>query len=154
MSIVTIEVEPLQIIIASKDEHYKQNLERYFNDYYPFVDVFLVNTITEALTYFDDKPPFKFLIRKPLNPLDKEEIDNCKVTEVRDINLRLVLFQQKHKQAIKALNKNTIHYLKKEKHLFKGMHTNAVLAMLKHSGFKHRFYRVLAHGSSLCSSEF
>lgn len=149
MSIINI--TPLQIIIASHDEDYKTNLEYYFNNYYPFAEVFLVNTITEALTYFNDKPPFKFLIRKPQKILDKEEVDNCKTTEFRDINLRLVLFQNKHKKAVKAINKNTIRYLKKEKHLFKGMNTYTVLAMLKHQGIKHRFYRLLSHSSSFFS---
>lgn len=94
MSILTIEIPSLQIIIASEDEYYKQNLESYFNDYYPFVDVFLVKTITEALAYFDDKPPFKFLIRKPSKALNKEDIENCKTTEFRNINLRLIIFQK------------------------------------------------------------
>lgn len=151
MSIVTLEITSLQIIIASENEHYKHNLKNYFNTYYPFVDVFLVNTIIEALSYFNDKPPFKFLIRNPTKPLDKEEVNNCKVTEIRDINLRLVLFQYKHNKAIKAINKNTIRYLKQEKHLFKKMNVYAVLAMLKHQGIKHRFYKVLAHGSGVFS---
>ncbi|WP_452601930.1 hypothetical protein [Pontimicrobium sp. MEBiC06410] len=149
MSIVTIEIDPLQIIIASEDAQYKKNLECYFNNYYPFVDVFLVKTTTEALAYFNDKPPFKFLIRKPEIPLSKADLKNCKATEIRDVNLRLVVFQNQHKKAVKTINKKTIRYLKQEKHLFIGISTFAVLGMLEHKGLKHRFYKFLAHASSV-----
>lgn len=124
-------VTSIQILVVSEDRAYKKSLKSYLNICFPKVDVVLIEDLIGSLRFLDEKPPFKLLIRKPTKGISIEEINNCMLVEQKDINLRVVVFQNNHKGLIKVLNNNSIKFLKKEKNLFSGMKTKSVLKLLE-----------------------
>ena len=130
MHVVTI--KPIQIIIASQNQFYKKSLKHYFSKNFPFYDVYLTENLLEALEFFNDKPPFKLLIRKPKKPLNLDDIENHRQLEKKDVNLRAIIIQKKHREQIKQLNRETIKYLKTEKEMFLFTRTYCVLMLFKY----------------------
>jgi hypothetical protein len=121
--------EKIQCIIISEDINYKTKVKAFLNSHTD-TEIILTNTLTEALAYLNEKPPFKLLIRKHNKPLDEEEIENCRNVVQRDMNFRIVIFQKEHKNLIMLLNLSSLRYMQYEKGLFAKMKLKTVLKRL------------------------
>ena len=95
------------------------------------MNIVLVKDLSGALSFLDEKPPFKLLIRKPDKPLDLEDIANCYKVAKRDLNLRLVVFQKEYEKLLENLNNDTIQFLQESMGLFKNMKRTSVIKTLK-----------------------
>ena len=123
--------EPIQCIICSEDAHYRNSLKLHLEESHLNMEIVLVKDLLGALSYLDESPPFKLLIRKPDKPLGVEDIANCHAVAKRDLNLRILVFQKEHKKLLKELNDDTIHFLQENKGLFSGMKKTSVLNALE-----------------------
>ena len=121
--------ETIQCIIISEDANYKTKVKAFLNTH-TNTEIILTNTLMEALAYLNEKPPFKLLIRKHDNPIDEEEIENCKRVVQRDMNFRILVFQKEHKNLVMLLNLSSIRYAKEELKLFEGLKLKTVLKRL------------------------
>ena len=121
----------MQCIICSEDAHYRNSLKLHLEESHPNMEIVLVKDLLGALSYLDESPPFKLLIRKPDKPLGVEDIANCHTVAKRDLNLRVLVFQKEHKKLLEELNDDTIHFLQENKGLFSGMKKASVLNALE-----------------------
>ena len=121
--------EKIQCIIISEDANYKIKVQTFLNKH-TNTEVILTNTLMEALKYLNDKPPFKLLIRKHNKPLDEEELENCRNVVHRDMNFRILVFQNLHKDITMLLNLSSLRYMQYEKGLFANMKLKRVLKRL------------------------
>jgi len=121
--------EKIQCIIISKDVYYKTKVQEFLNAYTDS-EVILVNTLIDALAYLNERPPFKFLIRKPSKPLDKEEIENCSKVVQQGMNFRIVLFQKEYENLAMLLNLSSIRYMQEQELLFSNLKLKTVLKRL------------------------
>lgn len=121
----------MQCIICSEDDNYRNNLKLYLEKSHPNMNIVLVKDLLGALSFLDEKPPFKLLIRKPNKPLDLEDIANCYKVAKRDFNLRLVVFQKEYEKLLENLNNDTIQFLQESIGLFKNMKRTSVIKTLK-----------------------
>lgn len=119
--------EKIQCIIISEDANYKTRVEHFINTNCENVEIVLTNTLMDALMYLDEKPPFKLLVRKPNNPLDKEDIENCERIPKRNMNIRILVFQNLHKDLIMLLNLSSLRFLQQEKGMFSKLKLKTVL---------------------------
>ncbi len=123
--------EPIQCIICSEDAHYRNNLKLHLEQSHPNMEIVLTKDLLGALSYLDEKPPFKLLIRKPDKPLDLEDIANCHTVAKRDLNLRVMVFQKEYRKLLENLNNDTILFLQKNMGLFKNMKRTTALKTLE-----------------------
>lgn len=130
-------VKPIQCIVVSEDENYKVSLKRLLQECHPDMEVTLVITLTDALRFLNEAPPFKLLIRKPTISLSRSEIRNCMEVEERNFHLRIIVLQKEHKTLIETLNKNSIQFLKDEKNIFTSLDNKSVLEMLEQNFTKY-----------------
>ncbi len=133
-------VKPIQCIVVSEDEDYKVNLKRLLKECYPDMEVTLTITLTDALRFLNEDPPFKLLIRKPTISLSRSEIRNCLKVEERNLYIRIIVLQKKHKTLIETLNNKSIQFLKDEKNIFRGLDNKSVLEMLEQNFPKHKSF--------------
>ena len=122
--------ETIQCIVISEDANYKTKVERFIKANGENVEIILTNTLTDALMYLDEKPPFKLLIRKHNKPLDEEEIENCSRVPERELNFRILVFQNQHKNVAMLLNLSSLRYMQQEKGLFTHLKLRTVLKRL------------------------
>ncbi|WP_452601131.1 hypothetical protein [Pontimicrobium sp. MEBiC06410] len=123
--------EKIQCIIISEDANYKTKVEHFINTNCENVEIILTNTLMDALMYLDEKPPFKLLVRKPNKPLDKEDIENCERIPERNMNIRVLVFQNLHKDLIMLLNLSSLHYIQQKKGLFTHLKLRTLLKRLE-----------------------
>lgn len=121
--------EKIQCIIISEDANYKTKVQAFLNTH-TNAEIILTNTLMEALAYLNEKPPFKLLIRKHNTPLDEEELENCRRVPERDMNFRIIVFQELHKELVMLLNLSSLRYMQYEKGLFTKMKLKRVLKRL------------------------
>lgn len=121
--------EKIQCIIISEDANYKIKVQTFLNKY-TNTEIILTNTLMETLKYLNDKPLFKLLIRKHNKPLDEEELENCRNVVHRDMNFRILVFQNLHKDITMLLNLSSLRYMQYEKGLFANMKLKIVLKRL------------------------
>ncbi len=122
-------IDKIQCIIISEDAHYKTKVKTFLSTH-TNTEIILTNTLTEALAYLNEKPPFKLLIRKHNKPLDEEELENCRRVPERDMNFRIVVFQNEYKELTMLLNLSSLRYMQYEKELFANMKLKTVLKRL------------------------
>ena len=129
--------KPIQCIVVSEDENYKVSLKGLLKECYPDMEVILTITLTDALRFLNEDPPFKLLIRKPTFSLSRSEIRNCLKVEERNLYLRLIVLQKNHRTLIEILNNNSIQFLKDEQGMFTNLDNDYVLEMLEQNFPKH-----------------
>ena len=122
-------IDKIQCIIISEDANYKTKAKTFLSTH-TNTEIILTNTLTEALAYLNEKPPFKLLIRKHDKPLDEEELENCRRVPERDMNFRIVVFQNEHKDLTMLLNLSSLRFVQYEKELFANMKLKTVLKRL------------------------
>ncbi len=119
--------ELIQCIVISEDVNYKKKVKEFLEKNISEVDIKIVDDLYQALAFMNDKPPFKVLIRKHNKPLSTDEIENCSRAISKDVNFRILIFQEKHKDMIMMLNLSSIRYLKEVLNVFKNLKTKAVI---------------------------
>jgi len=122
-------MEPIQIIIISNDETYKSGLKN--NLKHSNIDIYAIDSIADVLPYLDEKPPFKLIIFKPETPFEEDKIIKYSKIKRKEFNLRILVFQQKHKCLVTITNISIMFYLKHNIRHFRNMTAARILEIFE-----------------------
>ena len=120
-------MKPIQILIVSNDDHYKNHLKSFLNNRISNIDIVATQTIKGIIPYLKETSLFKLLIFKPEKHLTNDSIENILSLVKYDLNLKILLFQKKMKIRIAISNAGSIYYLKNNIKQFAHINTEEIL---------------------------
>ncbi|PHS07292.1 MAG: hypothetical protein COA88_08965 [Kordia sp.] len=120
-------MRPIQILIVTNDDHYKNYLKSFLKNRISNIDIVASQTIKGILPYLKETSLFKLLILKPEINFTSDSMENILSLVKYDFNLKILLFQNNMKIRIAINNAGSIYYLKNNIKQFAHINTEEIL---------------------------